>query len=253
MIDRRLGPREIMVQTRSSTPKKGGANFEELPPTKRKAKTPVKKAEEGHDYEFGGPLGALGIMVGLPGVMYFLLFSCAGLEKGGENYCVAGPLSLPELLDLELPPLREWWSFEATGVFLAWFAFQVALERLLPGEVAEGVKLKNGERLKYRLNGHLSFWISFVVLGYGLPTLTEDGGVTMGMFPLSWLYDHYLQLLTASVAFSFALSAYLYATSFSGGKLLAVRLGALAGPSGALSPRPPPPPTLTLAGPALLL
>ena len=171
---------------------------------------------------------------------YFLLFSCAGLEKGGKNYCVAGPQSLPELLDLQLPPLREWWSFEAIGVFLAWFAFQVALERLLPGEVVEGVELKNGERLKYRLNGHLSFWISFVVLGYGLPTLTEDGGVTMGMFPLSWLYDHYLQLLTASVAFSFVLSTYLYVTSFSSGKLLAVQRGCPPCRPRRLSAHPPP-------------
>ena len=61
-----------MVQTRSSTPKKGGAKLEELPPTKRKErkKTQEKKSEERHDYEFGGPVGALGIMAGLPAVMY---------------------------------------------------------------------------------------------------------------------------------------------------------------------------------------
>jgi hypothetical protein len=222
-----------MVQTRSSTPKKGGTKrFEELPADgkpKRSSKAVAAPSSSSAstssevDYEFGGPMGGLGIMVGLPTVMYFLLFSCGSLEQGGASYCVAGPMALPELTDLPLPPLHEWWSFEATAVFLGWFAFQVALERLLPGEVAEGAKLKTGERLKYRLNGHLSFWISFVVLGFGMPTLTSDGGVTMGMFPLSWLYDNYLQLLTASVTFSFTLSTYLYATSFGAGKLLAVR------------------------------
>ena len=230
------------MQTRSSTPKKGGTkHFEELPadgkpkrgskagasggtkasPSPANAVPPSSTAD--FHWEFGGPIGGLGIMVGLPTVMYFLLFSCGSLKKEGASYCVSGPLALPELTELDIPPLHEWWSLEAAAVFLGWFAFQVALERLLPGDVAEGVKLKTGERLKYRLNGHLSFWISFVVLGYGRPTFDGEGGVTMGMFQLSWLYDHYLQLLTASVAFSFALSAYLYATSFGTGKLLAVR------------------------------
>ena len=29
-----------------------------------------------HEYEFGGPVGALGIIFGLPAVIYFLFFAC---------------------------------------------------------------------------------------------------------------------------------------------------------------------------------
>lgn len=39
--------------------------------------------------------------------------------------------------------------------------------------------------------------------------------------PLTWIYDHYLQLSTSAIVFSFLLSAYLYISSFSGDKLLA--------------------------------
>ena len=37
---------------------------------------------------------------------------------------------------------------------------------------------------------------------------------------LLWLHDHYLPLLTSAVIFTFALSMYLYVSSFLGGKLL---------------------------------
>jgi hypothetical protein len=42
-----------------------------------------------------------------------------------------------------------------------------------------------------------------------------------GAFPLAWLYDQYLPLATAAIAFSAVLSLYLYATSFARNALLA--------------------------------
>ena len=38
---------------------------------------------------------------------------------------------------------------------------------------AEGVKLTDGSRLKYRLNGHLAFWVSLLVMGHGFPSITK--------------------------------------------------------------------------------
>lgn len=38
---------------------------------------------------------------------------------------------------------------------------------------------------------------------------------------LGWVYDNYVPLITAAVLFSTALSAYLYASSFARGRLLA--------------------------------
>lgn len=46
-------------------------------------------------------------------------------------------------------------------------------------------------------------------------------GFWRGSLPLGWVYDNYVPLITASVLFSAALSAYLYAASFAKGALLA--------------------------------
>jgi len=56
-------------------------------------------------------------------------------------------------------------------VIVAWFLFQVLLERVLPGEIALGVPLPGmgGKRLSYKLNGHLAFWITLLVMGHGCP------------------------------------------------------------------------------------
>lgn len=86
----------------------------------------------------------------------------------------------------------------------------MALERVLPGKVVEGAILKTGERLKYRLNGHLAFWASLAVIAIG-----------RSQFSLTWVYDNYLQLITATTVFSFFLSAYLFLSSYIGHKLLA--------------------------------
>ena len=46
-------------------------------------------------------------------------------------------------------------------------------------------------------------------------------GFYSDVLDLAWLHHNFLQVLTGSVLFSFALSLYLYVTSFSKGKLLA--------------------------------
>jgi len=88
------------------------------------------------------------------------------------------------------------------------------LERILPGEVVLGTVLKTGERLPYRINGHLAFWISLLVVTQFMPLL--PGGLT-----LDYIYDHYLQLITSAILFSYLLSIYIYTMSFIKGKLLA--------------------------------
>ena len=58
--------------------------------------------------------------------------------------------------------------------YLGWIAFHVCLERILPGETAEGVSLDDGKKLKYTLSGHLQFWLTFGVIVIALPTFTSD-------------------------------------------------------------------------------
>jgi len=110
---------------------------------------------------------------------------------------------------------------------VAWFLFQVALERFLPCELVKGTPLKDGSgtRLVYRINGHLAFWMTLLVVEVGWPRWQEDGLGTwrlqFGRAPLTMLYTYYSELALATTALCCGLSAYLYLRSFKKGLLLA--------------------------------
>lgn len=104
------------------------------------------------------------------------------------------------------------------------FLFQVTLERVLPAEIHLGVPLARdgNKRLAYRVNGHLAFWVSLLVLGHGRPIFTSDGRLSsLTSFPLEEAFQNFDKLALASVVFSFVLSVYIYAMSFLPGRLLA--------------------------------
>ena len=90
----------------------------------------------------------------------------------------------------------------------------------MPGEVALGVPLKNGTRLEYRLNGHLAFWVSLIVMGHGYPVFDQHrSNLPFGLsgfrpIPLDQLYEHYPKYAFGALVFSFILSIYIYAMSF---------------------------------------
>jgi hypothetical protein len=103
-------------------------------------------------------------------------------------------------------------SMHAMLVYLTWFFGLASLHLALPGKTAQGVVLPDGSRLNYKLNAFLLFCLiygSALYLGFFTPFLN-----------LSWIYDNYLPLLTATIIFSSALSCYLYIKSFGKGSLL---------------------------------
>lgn len=89
----------------------------------------------------------------------------------------------------------------AAFVYLAWFVFQVLLERLLPGRVVQGTPLPDGSTLAYRVNGLLAMGVSLVVVA---------AGYFLGWLPLAWLHEHFGALLTVATIFSFALSLFVW-------------------------------------------
>ena len=141
-------------------------------PTTRDNKSPAVAVEDVHTkYEFGGPLGAVGVIVGLPLVTYALYFLC------NSETCVTDPLmfdyptALRRILDLDGLV-----SLHAVYIFVGWMAFHVILDRLLPGEVAEGAPLpRGGARLSYCLSGHLQFWLTLIIILIGVPTFIPSG------------------------------------------------------------------------------
>jgi len=89
----------------------------------------------------------------------------------------------------------------AAGVYLAWFAFQVLLERLLPGRVVQGTPLPDGSTLGYRINGLLAMGVSLGLVGIGH---------FLGWLPLAWLHANFGALLSVVTLFSFALALFVW-------------------------------------------
>jgi len=180
------------------------------------------KEEKPFVYEFGGPIGALMTTISLPPLVlaltHFASIGKISLDPTEiKNNCFSNDLSIVMYCSLGL---------------MGWFLFQVFLERFLPCEIAEGVTLENGKKLCYRLNGHLAFWVTFLVLAVGYPSFsptspsssdTTSTGVQLQFksFPLHLLYDYYGDFALASIILCTILSVYLYMKSFVPDALLA--------------------------------
>ncbi|KAM7201131.1 delta(14)-sterol reductase [Rhypophila sp. PSN 637] len=177
--------------------------------TKQVASSP--KTHKVH-YEFGGPIGAAGIVFGLPVLLNVMYFACNDITG-----CPAPSLLHPESLDLEVLKREVGWpdnglcgffSWDAMGWTLGYYLFNAILHRVLPGTEMEGVVLANGGRLKYKLNSFSSSLFTLAILAAG--TISQGAE-----FPV-WTYisDNYLQLLTANILFAAGLAMFVYVRSF---------------------------------------
>jgi hypothetical protein len=114
------------------------------PAAKKPAPAAAPHAAAHAHYEFGGPLGAGAITLGLPSVCYALVRVCNPL----------GCMSLRDLPALPpAPPARAYVSLAGFAAYLGWLALCVALHVILPGARKEGTLLRDGTRLTYKLNG----------------------------------------------------------------------------------------------------
>ena len=150
------------------------------------------------EYEFMGPLGAAMMLIGLPATVLGLYFFC-----NAESCSILSPP--------RIPPLAQFWNNTAFLVIVGWFALHVVIYLSPLGYEAEGMKLRNGQRLKYKMNAIHAFFFSHILFA-----------VLYFVFkvPVTFLYDHFLAFAVASIVFSTALSLFMYAKSFSKGALL---------------------------------
>lgn len=138
--------------------------------------------------EFGGVLGALLLMLGLPVFLFLLLLMGERRDPSLLNF----PPPLPALTDL--------WQARVFGIYLLWFFLQALFHVLPIGKVVEGTPLSDGRRLKYRLNGFYAFLLTASAVGVSL---------FMGL-DLDYVYKHFKQFALAATVFSVVLSFYLY-------------------------------------------
>ncbi|KZF23528.1 Delta(14)-sterol reductase [Xylona heveae TC161] len=181
-------------------------------PKSKSTATPAASASS-HGYEFGGPLGAFGITFGLPILCYAMSFLCNDVSG-----CPVPSLLHPSTLTWA--KLKDEIGWPRGGVFalasakgtlavLGYYFALIVLQAVLPGQVAEGVQLSSGGRLKYRLNAFTSVMAIIAVAAVG--TLKQGSNFVLWTF----IWDNYRALLTANIAISYALAWFVYIRSFS--------------------------------------
>jgi hypothetical protein len=102
-------------------------------------------------YEFLGPPGAFFITLAVPTVTYALYFACSE-QSGG---CLPTSLAVFPVVRA-LTSLAWWtslWDTKASLIYVSWYFFCVLSWHLLPGDWVEGVALRTGQKLKYKING----------------------------------------------------------------------------------------------------
>jgi Delta14-sterol reductase len=182
-------------------------------------------------FEFLGPPGAFFVSVTVPAVLYALYFACSE-QSGG----------CPPLLPLSTIPdavlgafaNKSWWSSlwdtQATIALSSWYAFCVLAWAVLPGDWVDGVTLRTGEKKKYKINGICTplFFALSNSLRAAFSTFLLAMGIVSGVIlrfgpeSFTFIYDHWLGLVTASILFSFLQAAFCYTSSFRPGRLLAL-------------------------------
>lgn len=178
-------------------------------------------------FEFGGPVGAVATTLALPIVVlllsYWSLVGHVDLEvfgTSGRSFRESvrhSPVFCPSCQDHEL-------LLKCTLGVLVWFGFLVVLERWLPCDLVEGAPVKGDKnnRLVYRINGHLSFWVTLLVTQVGYPTWhSESETYQFGPMPIGLLYEYCSELALVTIILCFALSTYLYFRSLTGNYILA--------------------------------
>ncbi|XP_029589414.1 delta(14)-sterol reductase LBR isoform X1 [Salmo trutta] len=142
------------------------------------------------ELEFGGRLGVFCMTLLLPATVLGLMVVCSQED--------ASLMSSPPL-----PALDSLWDLQVFGMVVLWLLFQALLYVLPVGKVVEGMPLKNGERLKYRMNTLYAFVLTVAALGAAVHHKID----------LGYIHSHFLQLAVSSLLCSVLLSVYLYVRS----------------------------------------
>uniref|UniRef100_A0AAR2KNT9 Delta(14)-sterol reductase LBR n=1 Tax=Pygocentrus nattereri TaxID=42514 RepID=A0AAR2KNT9_PYGNA len=136
-------------------------------------------------------LGVLFWLLFLPVMVLALLILCAQEDASLLNF------------PLTPPPLHSLWDCQVFGIVLLWLLFQAVLSLLPIGKVVEGMPLKNGKTLKYRINGFYALIFSAISVG----------AASYNEVDLSYIHGHFLQFYTSALIISILLSVYLFIRS----------------------------------------
>ncbi|KAH6668020.1 Delta(14)-sterol reductase-like protein [Halenospora varia] len=182
-----------------------------MPPKGSKSVAAKPAAAEPHGYEFAGPPGAFAISFGLPFACYVATFLCNDISGCPVPSALApSTLTIEKLKqDIGWTGVRGLASWDVSAKVVGYYFFSLLLHRFLPGESVEGVELSSGGKLKYKFNTWNSSMVTLSILAAGTALQGAD-------FPVwTFIYDNFLQILTANILIAYALATFVYVRSFS--------------------------------------
>ncbi|SCU65279.1 C-14 sterol reductase, putative [Trypanosoma equiperdum] len=185
------------TKSRSASPAPRTPGRTKKSPVTPRTKTPV--TNKNRSYEWGGPLGALGMVVLLPLTVIGLNVLCSETSCSVHNVWDL-PAMMLLALDVGVPRL-----LLALGVELLWMAFHALLYITPVGKQVKGVKLSDGTCLTYNINALHVFTLVHAILG---------SMHYADVIRLAWLADMFMPLMVAAIIISVFMSIVLYVASF---------------------------------------
>ncbi|KAI8968396.1 ergosterol biosynthesis ERG4/ERG24 [Mycotypha africana] len=163
--------------------------------------------------EFGGVLGALAMIICLPILVLMFAYGCDRIggynpfQRFYSNFVIG--FNMEQIIDY----LKKWhWG---AALFYLGIVTQLAVYSIaMPGEKVEGVPLRDGSRLKYKINAIA------VLQTFAFMAIMSLRG--QGWFLFLWVRRHFGDIALFSIFFSFLVSVFVYARSFIGKKMLAI-------------------------------
>eukprot|EP01080_Neovahlkampfia_damariscottae_P010785 gene10785-3402_t len=154
----------------------------------------VKEKETKTEYEFGGPIGAVSIIIFSHFIPYYLWY-CTDLNNG--------VLALPSLTMLKEILHHIQPNYISMSLYLGFILFEAFLAWIIPGFEVEGLPLKHegNKKLKYNCNAFQAWWITLSLIGVFYYT---------NVFKISVLVDYLPSLMLISTLFADFLALYLF-------------------------------------------
>ncbi|KAI9217973.1 C-14 sterol reductase Erg24 [Blastocladiella britannica] len=162
------------------------------------------------EYEFGGP-AFTGLLIPLLPVIVMALNALCDADGCPSWRAVS---SWEAALGSVLGAASTSWDLGAFVAYIGWVAWCAGMYKVLPGDVVLGTELRTGGRLEYKINAFNTLLFTTA----SIAAIINFHGLDM----LLYIADHHLQLITAAVIVTYAISLYLYVSSYVGDKLLAL-------------------------------
>jgi hypothetical protein len=97
---------------------------------------------------------------------------------------------------------QQLFSLHSTIVYISWLLLHFILHIIVPGPIVDGIALNTkGQKLQYKCNGLYCMFISILIVFIC---------VYNEIISATYVYDHFLELVTVSIGFSFFFSIVLY-------------------------------------------